>query len=222
MLGLLDRHIPLPELLGNAVQNYIFRPLIYLLDLFFENVVEFDPSYSKKMLVFVGGWSYRCNNLTKKHQLKLSRFYSINKPLDLRERALINMLRSRKNSGTFLVGVHVRRGDYKQFCNGRYWYEDRQYSEWICQVKNQLNQNKQNDVLVVVCSNEEQTPMCGQDVFSKSSWGADMRILQSCDLIIGPPSTFTSWASYSARVPCLHIKSSDQVLELGDARICDC
>jgi hypothetical protein len=44
--------------------------------------------------------------------------------------------------------------------------------------------------------------------------------MQNCDLLVGPPSTFTLWASYSASVPYIHLQSVDDGVSLESASIC--
>jgi hypothetical protein len=43
-----------------------------------------------------------------------------------------------------------------------------------------------------------------------------MTAMSLCDAIIGPPSTFSQWASFMGRVPRLQIKSRDQVVREED------
>ena len=42
-----------------------------------------------------------------------------------------------------------------------------------------------------------------------------------CDAILGPPSTFSQWASFMGRVPRLQIKSRDQVVRDEDFAVAD-
>ncbi len=44
----------------------------------------------------------------------------------------------------------------------------------------------------------------------------DMYALASCDYLIGPPSTFTMWASFYGKVPLNIIRRSDQSQQLSD------
>ena len=40
--------------------------------------------------------------------------------------------------------------------------------------------------------------------------------MSMCDYLIGPPSTFTSWASFIGNVPTYHIKNKYKKIELSD------
>ena len=43
-----------------------------------------------------------------------------------------------------------------------------------------------------------------------------MHAMSLCDYILGPPSTFSGWASFMGRVPRLEIKSRDHVVRLEE------
>jgi len=47
----------------------------------------------------------------------------------------------------------------------------------------------------------------------------DMYAFARCDYLIGPPSTFTLWASFYGCVPLNLIRSSDQRQALADFRV---
>ena len=88
-----------------------------------------------------------------------------------------------------VVGVHIRRGDYKWFENGRWYYEDGVYQEKMMCLKNDLHKK----VGFIICSNEEVRIKRGKEigVFEfKKSFIIDFLLLAKSDYIIGPPSTF--------------------------------
>ena len=220
MLGLLDKYFPVPAKIGDVFQNYFFKYLIKIFRMLSFDWICNDPNQVLGVVGLLEGWNFRCNELTVKYRSKLSRYYFINKPLSKREVSLINSLNAYKSRGVFLIGLHIRRGDYKDFEGGRYWYLESHYANFIAQLRQQLKQ-KHRALLVVACSNEIPVPHCGQDISTQASWSADLRVLQLCDLLIGPPSTFTSWASYSAQIPCIHITNPDEVVVASNARVID-
>ena len=57
------------------------------------------------------------------------------------------------------------------------------------------------------------------DYISKGSWKEDQIILQNCDLIVGPPSTFTMWASYISQIPLIKI-NSEKKYDFDNKLIC--
>jgi hypothetical protein len=99
-----------------------------------------------------------------------------------------------------LIGLHIRHGDYRQFMHGRYFYAIEQYAAAVEHVRT-LFGNKRTGVLV--CSDSQQAlDHFRQPTFaSNGSVIQDLYALAACDYIVGPPSTFSQWASFYGRVP---------------------
>jgi len=43
-------------------------------------------------------------------------------------------------------------------------------------------------------------------IISQNPWYIDQHLMTRCDYLIGPPSTFTLWASYVGKVPFFQIE----------------
>jgi hypothetical protein len=105
-----------------------------------------------------------------------------------------------------LVGVHIRRGDYKQFVDGKYFFSIDDYLHKMNEVNQALAGRR---VRFVVCSNEEIAPsrFAGLQVsIGPRHHVKDMYLLAKCDYIMGPPSTYTLWASFYGRKPLYQIQ----------------
>jgi hypothetical protein len=77
-------------------------------------------------------------------------------------------------------------------------------------------------VAFLICSDWPQDP----DTFSKFkvTFGTgdlieDIYAFARCDYLIGPPSTFTMWASFYGNVPLNFILRNDQRLEMKDFHV---
>jgi hypothetical protein len=105
------------------------------------------------------------------------------------------------------LGVHIRRGDYKTFQGGRFFYSDEQYVRVIrsyydcCYPKERLN--------VYICGND---PHLDKDYyreklsdffvhFPEGNPAEDLCLFSHCNNLIGPPSTFTLVASMYRDLP---------------------
>ena len=75
------------------------------------------------------------------------------------------------------------------------------------------------DPFVIVVSDEKISSKLGFDFLSNGSWKEDQIILQSCDIILGPPSTFSMWASYISQIPLIKL-SSMEIKEFSIDSIC--
>ena len=96
-----------------------------------------------------------------------------------------------------IVGVHIRRGDYRDFQSGKWYYDDHQY---ICWLKH-LQDSSEVSVLFLLFSNEEIDIKAYTDSGLNVQWSAgtmieDLASLSLCDFVIGPPSTYSFWAAF--------------------------
>lgn len=103
--------------------------------------------------------------------------------------------------GQIIIGVHIRRGDYKYWHDGKYYFSLEEYAKCCESVCNFLNKKP----VFLICSNEKISLQHFKDftVFqlSKKSSIHDLYALSKCDYIIGPPSTFSAWASFIGEKP---------------------
>mgnify|MGYP001149757450 CR=1 FL=1 len=114
-----------------------------------------------------------------------------------------------------IIGIHVRRGDYRTHKNGKFFYTDEQY----CSIMNQIEELFPKDkVGFLVCSNEflDLEKLGGNRSFSfqNSSAALDLHGLGLCDYIIGPPSSYSCWASFFGGIPLYFIANAEDAISL--------
>lgn len=123
------------------------------------------------------------------------------------------------NNNEIVVGVHIRRGDYKNWLGGIYYYTDEEYISVMDDLSEQFE--KENKVIkFLLCSNEP----INYDKFSKfdcfnipgTSGEKDLYALSKCNYIIGPPSSYSQWTSFVGKVPLNYMMSVDKKLFLSD------
>jgi hypothetical protein len=173
------------------------------------NAIEpFDKG--EKILFVKGWWEGGTDSFRKK---KFNIHYKINFELTF-FRFQQNPLETSKIvvSGKVL-GVHIRRGDYRVFKNGKYFFEDVTYVDYIRMV--QLNDPEYKTILIL--SNEIES--VNRDLFNfdniyfvHGNEFEDYFVMAHCDLLIGPPSTFTYWANYIGRGTLVYMESDDPLL----------
>jgi len=117
----------------------------------------------------------------------------------IRERvdAFLQPLRARHRA---LVGVHIRRGDYRVYRGGRWYYEDDVYRAVMEAFERQLGR----DVGFVIASNAPIESGHFAPLAVAQAPGhlvVDMLSLAGCDYIAGPPSTFSGCASFLGAKP---------------------
>jgi hypothetical protein len=170
----------------------------------------------KKGLCFLQGWQYRAPESSRKHEAGIRAFFA---PVKQHAIALDNFFKNKFNSTTeIIIGVHIRRGDYKNFENGKYFYSIQDYRNIMGKVVSLFPGQKLH---FLVCSNESLT---ADDL---STDGAvmtmamnhellDMYSLARCHYILGPPSTYSMWASVYGNIPLCKICDPVQEITLKD------
>jgi hypothetical protein len=101
-----------------------------------------------------------------------------------------------KGDADLLVGVHIRHGDYAKHHGGRWFYPVATYAALMRSLVEQLAPRR---VRFLVCTNAviaagdfanlPVTMATGQMI-------EDLHALAHCDLIMGPPSSFSGWAAF--------------------------
>lgn len=169
---------------------------------------------------FIEGWSNRLGNaeLVLKHSNEIRRIFSFNSSIS---DPISNSLATADNQ-CVTIGVHIRRGDYKEWLGGIYYYADAQYVRILSELKNQfLSQGK--EVRFLLCSNEpiDFTNYENLNCFSipNTTGTKDLCALSQCNYIIGPPSSYSQWASFMGEVPVKFIMSGDEQIYLEDFSI---
>lgn len=110
-----------------------------------------------------------------------------------------------------LLGIHVRRGDYQEWRQGRYFFSDEVYANIIHEFITYKKISKE-DVGVIICSNG--APLIenfsGLNVhYNQRPEEEDLFLMKRCDFILAPPSTFCSMASFMGSVPLYFIEPDE-------------
>jgi hypothetical protein len=178
-----------------------------------DDVVDLgDPGFvdrARREPLFLRGWSFRDERSLARHADTVRAFLRPRtEHVDAAERVL-----ARLRDGAPVVGVHVRRGDYARFAGGRYLYDPAVYRRLMGEMRELLG----GGARFLVCSDETQDPEAFEGLPAVLGEGhpvEDMLALAGCDYLLGPPSTYTGWASFYGRVPLLHVEHADERLSL--------
>ena len=115
-----------------------------------------------------------------------------------------NLVQVARGNADILIGIHMRQGDYRTFCEGTMYYSRDEYLALMRWLEGQCIDRK---VVFLVCSDEAQDFSDCADlrvVVSADTPIVDLYALAQCDYICGPNSSFSHWASFVGKVP-LHI-----------------
>jgi hypothetical protein len=128
------------------------------------------------------------------------------------------VLRRSQGEGAPLVGVHVRQGDFADFESGQYLYSLDQYSALMSRTLPLFGPRAR----FLVCSNSALRTDMFPDLEVTLGSGhplEDLYALAGCDYLMGPPSTFSLWASFYGRVPHYTITDVQKVPALAEFRV---
>ena len=171
-------------------------------------------------LGFKKGW-YTMNDTRYLSATKKELQYIFQPRQEIIEKAEQLISEIRKTSD-FIVGVHIRHGDYKTFRNGRYYYTLKEFHQFMMQTL-KLYPDKQTSFFI---SSNEQFDInifegCNCYRFGNEPSGdiLDLHTLSLCDTIIGPWSTYSRWASFIGEIPLCFIKERKQVITKEDFSI---
>jgi len=159
----------------------------------------------KAAILALAGWRFRDEGALEKHGDTVRRIFT---PRESYRKIISESVNPLKAQCDRLVGIHVRQGDYARFRNGRYLYSDQVYSRVMREVAEQLP-----GITRFLLSSDEPIAEGRFKGFSfRRCVGqelVDLYSLAQCDYILGPPSTYSAWASFYGKVPLFHIDTPD-------------
>lgn len=155
----------------------------------------------------VSGWGVRCWSLVERHERKVRERIKPKHQLLHRARKHVRSLRDQFDT---LVGVHIRQGDYREWYDGRFWFDSTFYGSVMDQY---LDRVDGDDVGFLITSDEEQPAgltegrpaYLASEIGSRGSFVDEFIMLTLCDLILAPPSTFSAVAAFVGNVPLVPI-----------------
>jgi hypothetical protein len=170
---------------------------------------KWTRSYWGKRGKVVDGWDYRGENYDfDKNKEIIRQVFAPSE--DVAKRIASYFQEIRKNYDV-AIGVHIRRGDYAMWLNGRYFYELDDYHQVMLKYQSSVQDKKK--VCFFISSNEAIDLQFFKGVncykHELSSPILDLYSLAACDGIIGPLSTYSRWASFYGETPIWVLESED-------------
>jgi hypothetical protein len=159
-----------------------------------------------------GAFFCKQTKLNTNNKNRLKKIFNLkNKYIYIAERLLLI-----KKTDAYLVGVHIRRGDYAQFRDGELYFDDNLYLFAMKIFKKNMMPNKNIEFLLL--SNEavnikfysEMAPL----YFGLQNPGVDQALLARCDHILGVGSTFSAWLSFLHNIPQTLISRQNNTVQL--------
>lgn len=201
-----------------------------------QNRCNEDIMLQKRMLV-VTGWEAHWYDLFLKYKSEILELFAFRPEIEEKVVEAMNhgdsppVIRSQSSlltEGTvpMILGVHIRRGDYATFYNGKFFFSDEQY---VGVIRRFLALHPDKQVRAFICGNDpkldkdyyrRELPAC-EVVFPDGNPGEDLCLLSHCDYLIGAPSTFSLVAAMYHDCPLYWMMDADAPLSESSFRYFD-
>lgn len=147
------------------------------------------------------GWLFRNPAGLEKYHDEICNYL---KPLDSYLVPVREKMAKIRSAHKFIVGVHIRQGDYKTWDGGKYFYTFVEVRKILDDYIIQQKKFKSDDIAFVICSDEivDLDAFGGLNIYRGHGGEVeDLHTLAESDLIIGSTSTYGAWAAYYGKVP---------------------
>ena len=163
---------------------------------------------SHMLPVVLWDWAFRNYEGVQKHRAEIFSYLRAKDAFVVRAKDIVAKARE---SADVVVGLHIRRGDYKDAFGGRYYYSDDEYLRFM----RDFEQSRGKRARFVIVSNEQVNCEFFQAngvsvVDASASAPEDVVTLSECDYIMGPRSTFSRFAAFYGNKPICRILDRTQ------------
>lgn len=153
---------------------------------------------SNEAIIYIDGWGFRNPTGLKKYYKQIVINFSPKKQIMEK----VNKFLHQVKNNYFVIGVHIRQGDYK-ISLPQWYFNEKQVSNIL---KHFLKREKMDPkkVLFIICSDEKLDISNFQGLNVKIGPGSmieDLMTLSRCNIIIGSNSTFGSFSAYFGNIP---------------------
>lgn len=166
--------------------------------------------------VLVQGWLFRDPRSLEKQADAIREHFRPDPRLMANAALTVSSLR---DTSDVVVGIHARGTDYRVHLGGRFYFAIHEYQLVMESVRDLF---EEKSVGFLLCSDESldiEPPKGTRMNRSSGHLVEDLCSLTRCDFIVGPPSSFTIWASFYGRVPLFMMTKAGQRPSLTDFRI---
>ena len=166
----------------------------------------------RSRVLLCGAWAFRDRAATRECAAAIRRFF---RPVSKWREPAEACVAAAREGADHLVAVHMRLTDYAKFNGGAWFYAPADYRRWMEQTAALLPGRTR--FLLFSDAMPPAESFAGLDGLPGPEHPVSaMHAMSLCDYILGPPSTFSGWASFMGRVPRLQLKSRDQMVRLED------
>lgn len=184
----------------------------------------------RKMLrhrhIVVSGWFVRYYDLFLKYRDEICDLFTLDEqyttPIKVKMQEAENISHLTSYISHLRLGVHIRRGDYAEWRDGQFYFDNAVYVAHINRFAEMFPDKKihvylsTNDKEVSETDFQQRCPQVEVHHLQGSA-PEDLFMLSECDYLIGPPSTFSLVAAMYRDIPLYRMDTADasQMTEEG-------
>ncbi len=211
----------------NKIRHILYKMGIYIFyepsndgtkHLLNEDKYFLELAQKKTKIIEIENWKFRDFDSLEKYSDFIKSIFT---PIGSYKMEIDNFIenikydREKKEEYT-LIGIHIRRGDY-EWCAPNFFYA---IDDYIKKMKELASIFKNKNIKFLICSNEilEETLFMKSGlnfVFGLNEQIKDIYSFAKCDYLVGPPSTYTGWASFYGDVPLFYLENIDKPIDLN-------
>ena len=159
---------------------------------------EIKQALKSKKIIILRSWDLKFDELAMKYKNEICDYF---KPLKEVDTKIENRFLSLQKKYDLIIGLHMRKCDYKTHLGGKFYYNDETYVSATRHLSNILSDKR---VIFLLFSDEKIDLKLFAGINTQASSGSaieDLYSMAKCDFLVGPPSSFTGWASFYGNVP---------------------
>ena len=176
---------------------------------------NFIKKISGKKVMFFQGWLFLDQKNMVKYSHQIRRYFT---PAETFRDSIDLPVKTLGKSCDVIFGLVIRRGAYKWWCDGKYFFSLDTYVQWMHEMRGCFPEKK---VGFFICSDEnlDEANFAGFTFVFRARHDLENRYsLAQCDYIVSAPSTYGGWAAFYGNVPMNILSSPQQHMSLVDFR----
>ena len=172
-----------------------------------------DAEQRGARLLALRGYHFRHHPWARRHADAIRAYFEPLAAIRAEAETAVAAVRARAD---VVVGVHIRHGDYAKHLDGRFFYSIPTYLRLMRECEKLLAPQRVAFIILSNAAHEadefaefDATPGPGGLV-------SDLHAMSLCDRIVGPPSSYSSWAAFYGEVPIARVQQPDRALTPAD------
>jgi hypothetical protein len=174
-----------------------------------EGKLEALEKDNKRKAIYFHGWLFRNPIGLEKYRGQITKYFEPKEKYLRDAREQIKKIRSEYDT---IIGVHMRKGDYKNWQDGKFFVGEKRFREIIDEYLLKFSIDSKKTAFIFFSDESvDISAFGGLHTFLPKNPHAigDLYELSTCDAILGTDSTFGAFASYYGNIPFIMASNSE-------------